>query len=436
MAIKQRLYPTAAQAMGFNEHFGQSRLLYNLCVEVSSFYHKAKTEEQKKHFKYDSLSKQLTELRAEYDWLEAGSQNIQQNAIRNYWQGMLNFFKNPGHFGKPVKKKKGDKESFTINGKSLKVRQALTADGKIRPKWAEILVPKIGYVPFRLTRPLEEIQKAKTATITRHLDRYTVAFTLPQPEFTRTSTGQGTGIDRGVTNTVTLSNGFMSLIMGLTEVEEKRLIRLQQQLERQQKGSKRRKETLREIRTLRFKQANRRKNWIEQITTRLVRNYDYIILEDLEVKDMMARPKPIEDPNNPGHFLPNGATEKSRLNKGIQDSCWSAFANRLQHKAGASPKNAPCLVDFTPAFHTSQQCSRCHCISEESRESQALFLCQCCGLTMHADWNAAINILRRGIAAHNLASAPEDIREAGAVASVVGNHLCESQARQQQTTAQ
>jgi transposase len=115
------------------------------------------------------------------------------------------------------------------------------------------------------------------------------------------------------------------------------------------------------------------------------------VVEALSVQTMVRRPKPRPDPNNRGHFLPNGAAAKAGLNRSIHANCWGLIVKRLAHKMSASGTN----LEVVPAQYSSQQCRKCGHTSPENRKSQAEFRCQACGHADHADRNAARNILAR-----------------------------------------
>ena len=139
--------------------------------------------------------------------------------------------------------------------------------------------------------------------------------------------------------------------------------------------------------------TDRRKEWAEKISTRLIREHDVIVLEKLNMPGMVRRPAPKPDPGQPGAFLPNRARAKAGLNRGILASCWGLLGRRLEQKAAASG----CQVVYVDPRFSSQQCRACGHIAPENRDSQA-FRCVSCGHTDHADANAARNILARGVA--------------------------------------
>ncbi|MTJ64719.1 transposase [Nocardia seriolae] len=164
-------------------------------------------------------------------------------------------------------------------------------------------------------------------------------------------------------------------------------------------------ETKRQLSRSRVTDRNRKKDWVEQTTTRLARVYEGFALEQLPIANMVKRPAPKPDPDTPGQYLPNGRAAKRGLARGIMSSCWGEFARRLGEKSS---------VAFVPAANTSRTCASCGHISAGNRKSQAVFRCEKCGHEAHADTNAAINIRERAF--HQ----PEDIGGSGAEVSHVG----------------
>jgi transposase len=140
--------------------------------------------------------------------------------------------------------------------------------------------------------------------------------------------------------------------------------------------------------------TDRRKDWAEKLSTRLVQEHDVIALEKLNIKGMTRKPAPKPDPEMPGNFLPNKAQAKAGLSRGILASCWGTLGHRIEQKAQAAGTTA---VFIDPRF-TSQQCFVCGHTSPGNRDNQAVFRCEACGHQDHADVNAAKNILARGLA--------------------------------------
>jgi len=139
---------------------------------------------------------------------------------------------------------------------------------------------------------------------------------------------------------------------------------------------------------------DRRRNWIEIQTTRLVRDHDLIAVENLNVKGIVRRPNPKPDPEAPGALLANGAAAKSGLSRSLHAQGWSLWLGRLRDKAQAAGVD----VAAVDPRHTSQQCHACGHTAAANRESQAVFCCESCDHQTHADRNAAQNILARALA--------------------------------------
>ncbi|NIK57929.1 transposase [Kribbella shirazensis] len=319
--------------------------------------------------RYVQQARQLTEARAASEWLRAGSQTVQQQALRDFDQAVTNFY--GGTHRRPTWRKAGIHEGFRIVGP-----QAGRVE-KLNRKWARVLVPKVGWVKFRLSGPLPD---AKSYRVSRDRSgRWHIAFAVVPEPIPGPGTGEVVGVDLGVTVSAALSTGEKLAVPTLTRGEKARLRKLQQRLSRARSGSNRRSRTKAAIARLKARKADRRKDWVEQISTRLAREFDVIRVEDLRIVQMTRSAKGTVD--NPGSRV----RQKAGLNRGILASGWGRLVQRLEHKAAGR-------VEKIPAAYTSQTCSRCGTRDREARESQAVFRCRSCNYTTNADVNAAVNI--------------------------------------------
>lgn len=353
------LRPTPEQEPLLLEFCSHARFVWNLAVEQQAWWKSTRTA------KIVPYSRQLAEIRAEHDWLCAGSSVVQQQALRDFDQAMKNFF--GGTHGKPAFRKKGLHEGFRIvNFKPGHVR-------RLNRKNGEVFVPKIGWVRFRWSR---QVPAAKSFRVKRDpAGRWWVSFAAVPEAVKGPGTGEVVGIDRGVAVSAALSNGEMhSAPKPGTAVE-----RLQKKLSRQKKGSSRRKDTKIQLARAHAHEANRRRDWAEKLSTGIAQRYDVIRVEDLRIKNMVRSAKGTKDV--PG----KNVAAKSGLNREISRSGWGILVDRLEQKA-------PARVEKVPSAYTSQRCSSCGHTSRENRESQALFLCVACGYEDNADVNAAKNI--------------------------------------------
>ncbi|MEO3856166.1 transposase [Acrocarpospora sp. B8E8] len=370
---RYRLQPSPAQEAAMLEHCGHARFVWNLAVEQHSYWKPGR----KSAPGFAEQCRQLTEARGEFDWLRAGSQVVQAQALKDFAQAMANFFGKTHR--KPTYRKRGQSEGFRMVGKRGKhwdVRRVSHSVG-------EVQVPKIGWVRFRWSRAVPE--GAKSYRITRDpAGRWFVAFAaIPEP-IPAPGTGEVVGVDRGVTVSAAVSTGEMLNAPTLRDTEKARLLRLLRKLARAKRGSNRRGETRLAIAKLKARETDRRKDWVEKTSTDLARRFDVIAVEDLKVKNMTRSAKgTVEAPGK-------NVRQKAGLNRSILANGWGQLVTRLEQKAPGR------VVKVNPAY-TSQTCNTCKHVARESRESQALFLCVACGHQVNADVNAARNI--RDIAA-------------------------------------
>jgi putative transposase len=377
------LYPSPEQVAGLSMHCAHARFVWNLALEQRQMW-RPDHRGHRPPITAASQMRELTGARAAFDWLRAGSSPVQQAAVRDLDQAYRNWWTSPGHFRRPTWRKADINEGFYI--RDLTVSQ-------VTRRWGQVLVPKVGWVRFRLTRPMTLVSVATSARVTFKGGRWHVSFTCPAPALVRTATGAVVGLDRGVANTLASSDGAFWHAPTLRPGEQARFLALARRLSRQKKGSARRARTKTQLAALHGRLADRRTDWVEQTTTTLVRDFDLIAIEALVTVNMVRIPKPTPDPEQPGAFLANGATAKAGLNKAIYASCWGKLAVRLTDKAARA--TSPVQVVRVNPRNTSRQCKACGHVAAENRESQAVFSCVTCGHTAHADTNAAENILDR-----------------------------------------
>ena len=375
MSVKQRLYPDEQQVKVLMEHCGQARFVYNYGLDQRN----ALTKEERKNgarVNVTAQCKDLAKLRKELDWLGAGSSVVQQGALRDLDRAFKNFFEGLADYPVFKKRKKTDLGGFVIRDVSVR---------RLNRRNAEIHVPKLGYVRFRLSVNWAEVQQATSARITCRNNRWHVSLTTPPKP--KKTTGQGVvGIDRGVVVTAMTSDG-QKFQAPKAKKQQARYDKLQRVLDTKTKGSQNRKKILDKMADTRFKAGNQRKDWLEKTTTYLAETYDVVVLEDLKVKNMTKRVAPKQDEQ--GKYIPNGQAAKRGLNKAILGSAWGGLKTRLMDKTN---------VVLCPPAYTSQRCSVCGHTESDNRKKQAVFTCLTCGHSENADLNAAKNIRNAGIA--------------------------------------
>jgi putative transposase len=384
---RYRLLPTPAQEAVLRDHCGHARYVWNLAVEQHAHWHPGR----KGAPGYLEQCRQLTQARAEYPWLAAGSQTVQQQALRDFARAMAAFLdpKNPAR--RPSWRKAGRHDGFRIvgRGRQWEVRRVSRHVGQV---W----VPKAGWVRFRWFRQVPPGAKSYRVTKDR-AGRWHVSFAVIPAPIPAPGNGRAVGIDRGIVVSAALSTGELLHAPGLTGRERSRLRRLQRTLARAQRGSNRRGRVKHAIARLRAHETDRRKDWAEKVSTDIARRFDVIRVEDLKIRNMTRSARGTRE--NPGRNV----RQKAGLNRSILGSGWGLLVRRLQDKApGRVEKVSPAL--------TSQRCSACGQVDRGSRESQAVFRCTACGFAGHADVNAAINI-----AAGHAVTARGGFRDAGPV---------------------
>ena len=264
---RYRLLPTPAQEAVLRDHCGHARYVWNLAVEQHAHWRPGRAGAPG----YLEQCRQLTQARVEHPWLAAGSQTVQQQALRDFAQAMAAFFDPATPAGRPSWRKAGRSEGFRITGR--------------RGRQWDVC---------RLSR----------------------------------RTGQvWVGIDRGVAVSAALSTGEMLHCPALTAQEQARLRRMQRTLARAKRGSNRRGRVRHAIARLRARERDRRKDWAEKASTSIARRFDLIRVEGLQIKNMTRSAKGTR--NNPGQNV----RAKAGLNRGILRSGWGLLVRRLEDKA-------------------------------------------------------------------------------------------------------
>jgi len=200
------------------------------------------------------------------------------------------------------------------------------------------------------------------------------------------------GVDRGVLVAVATSAGDLLDQVFTTPGEKRRALRLQRTLARAAKRSANRNRTRQRYGALRAKEARRRQDFCQKTARQLAQKNAVVVLEELSTRSMTRRAKPVADTENPGRYLPNGASSKSGLNKAILGKGWFRFELALKSVSRYTGTD----VRKVPAAYTSQRCSEYGHVDPRSLESQAVYRCTACTHSEHADVNAAKNILAAG----------------------------------------
>jgi putative transposase len=293
-------------------------------------------------------------VKSDQQWYYECSKSTPQQALmalREAWKRCFN-----KTAGTPLFKKKGKRDSFTLEG-TVKI----TRDNKIQ-------VPVIGVL-----RTYERLPQVltKSATISRQADRWFISFRfdVEQQESNNTDV---VGVDLGVKNLATLSTGEVVLGAKSYKKYQAKLSRMQWLNRNKIIGSNNWKKAQMAVARLHRKIANIRKDTLHKLTTLLAKNHGTVVIEDLNVSGMMANHK---------------------LAKAITDMSFFEFRRQLTYKCQLYGSK---LVVVDRWFPSSKTCSNCGTKKQALFLSQRVFECGHCGFVIDRDLNAAINLKRSG----------------------------------------
>jgi putative transposase len=260
---RYRLEPTREQEFALLRHCSDARYVWNLCVEQESHWRAGRGRTPG----FAGRCRQLTAARADNPWLAEGSVMVQQQAIRDHAQAMVQFFARTHR--RPKWRRRGQDEGFRI---------VAVMPGDVRRLnrgHAEVKVPKVGWVRFRWSRPVPG--GVKSFRITRdRAGKWHVAFAWVPGPVDGPGAGEVVGIDRGVAVSAALSTGELLTVPGLTRREGARLRKLERKLARARRGSGRRAGVRLAVARMKAREAQRRKDWVEKASTDLARRLDVI----------------------------------------------------------------------------------------------------------------------------------------------------------------
>lgn len=373
---KFRLYATGEQQQLLGQFAGVCRLVYNLALEQRRDWHRLFKANTGGSISFASQCRELTALRAEFDWIAAVSIICQQQALRDLDRSYQNFFS--GIAAYPTPRKRGVNDSFRFNGRECPWR-------KLNTKWGAVKLPKIGEVKFRLTRAIPGT--VKNVTVTLDALGWHVVFSTEVEHDAPENFGPAVGIDRGVAHTLALSDGrFMDMPRERLKLLDRRARKQGRKLARCKRGSNRRLAARKKLARTKAKAARLRLHWNHERTTEIARTHGVVVIEALNTRNMTASAKGTAD--NPGCNV----RQKAGLNRAILENGWHQFEVLLSYKVAALGGE---VRKVNPAY-TSQRCSCCGTIDKANRENQAVFKCGHCRHSAHADTNAAVNVLKAG----------------------------------------
>lgn len=389
--IQVRLYPNKSQQEYLSKCFGCSRYLYN--------YFLVKTQEQYKQNQtflwYYDFQNEIPTLKKQEEtkWLKEVDSTCLQSSVRNL-DSALNIFikskngKRKGNkVGFPKFKKKSNKQSTKFISNKTSTGTACKVDYTLR----KIKIPKLkSWIKFankiELDRipvgTLQSISITKTpagnyyASLLYKVEKEIINH-VPNPE-------NCIGLDFGLKNFITKSDGEKIDSPKAFNKSQKRLARLARQHSRKKVNSKNREKARIRLAKQHEKIVNQRKDFNHKLSRKLIDKYDFIFIEDLNIKGMSKGRKRKKS---------DAKTRKRGLGKQINDLAWSQFVSFLMYKALNEGKF---VIKVNRYFPSSQLCSHCGYKNKNLTLKDREWICPQCGQVHDRDINAAINILNEG----------------------------------------
>jgi putative transposase len=386
--FKFLMRPTARQAAELTAMLNDHRDLYNSALqERRDAYQMGGVS-----VRYGDQSAQLTDIRADDADQARWSFSSQQATLRRLDRSFAGFFRRARAGGKPgYPRFKGPGWFDTVEWP--KDGDGCRWDSQPGASATRVRLRGVGHVKVRQHRPVTG--RVKTVSVKREGERWYVLLSCDGvPARPLPATGRAVGVDLGVVSLATLSDGrqvgnprFLARAAGQLAAAQRDLARKKPRSRRRRKAAARLAAGHRKVRRQRLDLAH-------TTALTLIRDHDLVVVEALNIAGMTRRARAVPDPEDPGRYLPNGQSAKTGLNRSILDAGWGVFLSVL----GAKAESAGRTVVEVDARHTSQRCAACGQVAPGNRVTQAEFRCTACGHAAHADVNAAVNILRAGLA--------------------------------------
>ena len=361
-----RLYPNQKQVLLFEKTFGCSRFIWNQMLADKIAYYKETGK---------TLKNTPAQYKKDYPWLKEVDSLALCNVQLNLQKAYKNFFQSGFGFPKFKSKKKAYKQSYKTNNKQGTI--ALSGNNKVK-------LPKVGWVKVKAHRKLKGNIKGATISKTT-TGKYFISILceIEIEENIINKVNSNIGIDFGLEHFAILSTGEKIenprfLISASKKLRREQKILSRRGLLAQQRGkslddcSNYQKQRLKVAR-LHEKISNQRRDFLNKLSTNLIKNHDRICMEDLSSKNLMRN---------------------HHLARAISDASWSEFMRMLEYKAEWYGKQ---IIKISRWFPSSQICSSCKMNSGKKPLHVREWTCKQCGSHHDRDLNASLNILNEGL---------------------------------------
>jgi len=359
LAYRFRIYPSKTQQETMLQHMELCHWLYNQLL-------KAKRENPNLR-KYDT-QRLIVELKKENPELNRVYSKVLQMVNYQLWSNLkaLNELKRRGH--------KVGKLRYKTSPNSWKILNYNQSGFKLDEGRKRLHLSKIGEIPIKLHRRVKGEVKGVIIKRTKSGKWYAIFQVEEEPE-PFPETGRTVGVDLGVRYFAVDSDGNAFENPLFLEKSLEKIKKLQRQLSRKKKGSKNWEKARVKLAKAYERLYNQRRDFLHKLALYYVRNYDIIVLEDLDAKNLVE----------------NGSSKGFR--RRFLDSALKEFVRILSDKAERAGRR----VVFVKPAYTSRTCSRCGFVVEGLELSDRVFVCPKCGLVLDRDLNASFNILKKGL---------------------------------------